>query len=67
MDIDVKAGIGNFLKHTSDVHTFGKYVERIELYPVFLTVHALLIAIGLRSRDGKNNAPEEKNGELIDI
>lgn len=67
MDIDVKAGIENFLKHTSDVHTFGKYVERIELYPVFLTVHALLIAIGLRSRDGKNNAPEEKNGELIDI
>ena len=60
MDIDVKAGMENFLRHTSDVHSFGKYVERVELYPVFIVVHVLLIAIGLRSRAGKNIMDRKK-------
>ncbi|XP_065069367.1 trimeric intracellular cation channel type 1B.1-like [Rhopilema esculentum] len=52
MDFDVKEAISNFLKHTSDVHSFGNYVENVPIYPLFLGVHCVLVAGALRTRDG---------------
>ena len=52
MDFDVKEAISNFLKHTSDVRSFGNYVENVPIYPLFLGVHCVLVAGALRTRDG---------------
>ena len=47
-----KDGFDNFLAHLSDVQSFGRYLETVSLYPVFLTVHCILVAIALRNHDG---------------
>lgn len=48
---EAREGFENFLTHTSDFQSFGRYLETVPIYPVFLGVHCILVALALRSRE----------------
>ena len=48
---EVQKGLENFLAQSSDIHSFGRYLETVSIYPVFLSVHCVLIALALRTHD----------------
>ena len=48
---DAEQGLENFLAHLTDIHSFGRYLETVSIYPVFLSVHCILVALALRNHD----------------
>ena len=48
---EVQDGLENLLPHLSDIHSFGRYLETVSIYPVFLSVHCILVALALRNHD----------------
>jgi len=60
---EVQKGLENFLAQSSDIHSFGRYLETVSIYPVFLSVHCVLIALALRTHD--NGTREFAKNHLI--
>ena len=48
---ELQEGLENLLTHSSDIHSFGRYLETVSIYPVFLSVHCILVALALRNHD----------------